>query len=275
MSKLLHLVGLLFSSCLVLGQGHPRITNGKPAWQKLLPYQVWLECTFKESEDPFYCGGTIISKRWILTAAHCLQLTDHELENVLVFAGIVNTTDDDEPGRVEILVDKQDTIVHAEYDEHIATYDIALIHLPEDLKLSAYIQPAKLPKRKRPNKYEGRKALVSGWGRMANHEPAEILQYLQVRIIPNILCESLWNKELVGEKKIILDSFLCVNTHHGMPCVGDSGGPLVLDDGSNVVVGVVSHGYDSECKKPVPDVFMRVSSFLDWIEQHTGGLTKH
>ncbi|TDG53404.1 hypothetical protein AWZ03_000219 [Drosophila navojoa] len=273
MSKLLHLLCLLFSSSLVLGQGHPRITNGKPAWQKLLPYQVWLECTFKESEDPFYCGGTIISKRWILTAAHCLQLSDHEFKNVLVFAGIVNTTDDDEPGRVEILVDKQDTIVHADYDELLATNDIALIHLPKDLQFSAYIQLAKLPNRKRPSTYEGRKALVSGWGRMANQEPAEILQYLQVKIIPNILCELLWNKVLVAEKKIILDSFLCVDTQRGMPCVGDSGGPLVLDDGSNVLVGVVSHGYDSKCKRPVPDVFMRVSSFLDWIEQRTGSLT--
>lgn len=191
---------------------------------------------------------------------------------MIVSAGIVNATDENEFGRVEMLVKMQDTVVHSEYNNKTIENDIALIHLPEDLKLNDYIQPAKLPKRMHPNAYDFRKAIVSGWGQ-TNHGPTDILKYLVVRIISNKHCEKLWSLALNGLRKLILNSFLCIDTRRGLPCFGDSGGPLVLDDGSDTIVGIVSHGYDAECNIRVPDIFTRVSSFVDWIEMHTGKLT--
>ncbi|EDW68470.1 brachyurin [Drosophila virilis] len=269
------LVLLLLCPCLILSQGHLRIINGSAARPKQLPYQVALHAYFGNSGDePSLCGGTILTKRWILTAAHCLQEPDTNLLKVIVTAGALNKTRKDEPGHMELLVRRKDTIVHPLYDRHTVANDIALIRLPKDLKLGAYAQPARLPRGKNKFNLNGRSAISSGWGLTAKQRPTDILQYLNVKIIPNKLCERLWNKQLNGERKLILDSFLCIDSKGGLPCRGDSGGPLVLNDGTQTVVGVVSHGYDDKCQLRLPDIFTRVASFNDWIEQHTGRLSK-
>lgn len=54
-------------------------------------------------------------------------------------------------------------------------------------------------------------------------------------------------------------------------CEGDSGGPLVLEDnGSHILVGIVSFGSSSSCENGSPGAFTRVSSYLDWIQMNTG-----
>lgn len=50
---------------------------------------------------------------------------------------------------------------------------------------------------------------------------------------------------------------------HLVGCYGDSGGPLAVD---GELVGIVSMG--KPCAKGVPDIFTRVSYFLEWIDEH-------
>lgn len=45
---------------------------------------------------------------------------------------------------------------------------------------------------------------------------------------------------------------------------GDSGGPLVLDDKSTVV-GIVSEGIGLGCESGWPDLYTKVSYYLDFI----------
>ncbi|XP_034482388.1 chymotrypsin [Drosophila innubila] len=274
MRHLVIIVCLLVSKTLGLSQGHLRIINGTAAKPKQFPYQVGLQSYFSNSKDEHSsCGGTIISKRWILTAAHCLQEPKLTLIKVLVVAGIINMNAK-ELGSVQMWVKRSNTIVHHKYDRNTVAFDIGLIKLPRDLEMSAYIQPAKLPKGKdNKNTYVGRTAISSGWGWTANQKPSDVLQFLTLKIISNKQCEKEWNDYLIGERKLILSSFLCVDSTQGLPCRGDSGGPLILDDNSRTVVGIVSHGFDEICRIKVPDIFTRVSSFIDWIEKHTGRLT--
>lgn len=65
----------------------------------------------------------------------------------------------------------------------------------------------------------------------------------------------------------IFDTSLCVVKRRGIGvCTGDSGGPLAIN---GVLVGVTSWGA-SGCQGGVPDVFARVSKYVDWIAYHTG-----
>ncbi|EDW30077.1 GL22574 [Drosophila persimilis] len=66
-------------------------------------------------------------------------------------------------------------------------------------------------------------------------------------------------------------SFICIAPSGNAPCRNDSGGPLVLKDGGDfVLLGVTSHGLSRNCTTHLPTVYTRVSSFLDWIRDHSG-----
>ncbi|XP_022218702.2 chymotrypsin-2 [Drosophila obscura] len=263
------IVCLLAQESLVFGQngGYLRIMNGTVARDMQFPYQVGLLCYYEDSLNrPNLCGGTIISKSWILTAAHCLQEPSSELHHVTVYVGSVEVQES-EP----FVVNKNATIVHKQFNRKIVANDIGLIKLPKDLKFNARIQPARLANPK--ESYIGKMAIISGWGVTSKQEASSVLQYIRAPIITNKECEKQWNKQLKGKRrKLVLDSFICIDSRAGLPCRGDSGGPLVLDDGSKTLVGIVSHGYDDKCQVTLPDVLTRVSSFLGWIKEQTGGL---
>ena len=66
------------------------------------------------------------------------------------------------------------------------------------------------------------------------------------------------------------DRFLCAGNVYGHidACQGDSGGPLICVENSKPVIhGIVSWGI--ECGKPrTPGVYVRVATFLDWIQYY-------
>ncbi|XP_017122071.1 brachyurin [Drosophila elegans] len=263
-------LGLIVQFSLGLAQaiGSLRIMNGTAAKARQLPYQVGLLCYFEGAiDEPNLCGGAILSAKWILTTAHCLQDPHAKLSKVLVHVGSVENFPGD-----EIVVNRSHTTVHSKFDRKTVINDVALIRLPKKLTFNRNIQPVKLPSVKRT--YAGRMAIISGWGLTSKHQPSSVLQYIRVPIIANKECERQWNKQLKGKgRKVVPASFICIDSRAGLPCRGDSGGPMVLDDGSKTLVGIVSHGFDGACRLKVPDISTRVSSHLKWIKYYTGGLT--
>lgn len=187
-----------------------------------------------------------------------------------MYAGLIKKQSKQSSRRSRQVILAKDAIVHPGYNRDTVANDIGLLRLPRRLELNNLIRAAKLPKGK--NTYENRSAITSGWGLMANEKPTEDLQYINVTIISNKQCEQEWNKELKDKKKLMVDSFLCIDSTQGLPCRGNSGGPLLLNDATRTVVGIVSHGFDAQCRLRVPDIFTRVSSFVNWIEKHTGRL---
>ncbi|KAH8364002.1 hypothetical protein KR084_001405 [Drosophila pseudotakahashii] len=239
-----------------------RITGGQLAEPNQFPYQVGL--LLYVSGGAAWCGGTIISDRWIVTAAHC---TDALTTGVDVYLGAHDRTNAKEKGQQIIFVETKNVIVHEDWIAETITNDISLIKLPVAIEFNDYIQPAKLPvKSNSYATYGGESAIASGWGKISDSATGatDVLQYAVVPIMNNSGC-SPWYFGLVAGTNI------CIKTTGGTStCNGDSGGPLVLNDGSNTLIGATSFGIALGCEVGWPGVFTRITSFLDWIEAKTG-----
>ncbi|XP_030246706.1 chymotrypsin-2-like, partial [Drosophila navojoa] len=167
-----------------------------------------------------------------------------------------------EIGQQTVIVEAGNYVIHEEWDNIKIIYDIALIKLPKDLEFNQYIQPAKLPEPY--NLYADKNAVISGWGRANGGFYPSHLQYANVITLSNEEC-----KRKFPSKIKFFSHWLCTATNNSAAGSRDSGGPLAERnaDGSSTVIGIVSFG-SSDYLSYSPDVFTRVSYFLNWIAQH-------
>ncbi|XP_075163555.1 brachyurin-like [Haematobia irritans] len=243
-----------------------RITNGELAKAGQFPYQVGLSLVFGSSGA--WCGGTLISDRWVLTAAHCTDGAD----GVTVYLGAIDIKDDNEKGQQRIYTSKSNIVIHADWDPSTLSNDISLIKLPVSVEFNDRIQPATLPKKDgHYSTYEGDMVWASGWGKDSDAATSvsPLLRYIEVPILKQSSCKTYY----LG---MVTDKMICISGKDGKStCNGDSGGPLVYKDGAvNYVIGATSFGIALGCEKGWPGVFTRVTSYLDWIEEKSGVVNK-
>ncbi|XP_076258234.1 trypsin-1-like [Rhynchophorus ferrugineus] len=237
-----------------------KIAHGHNAVRNQFPYQVSVR---RHVITSYYhiCGGSILNKNFILTAAHCTS--EFPPNYFRIVAGILDTRDIGIPNQQTIAVSS--IIDHPNYDENVSLspYDISILQLSTPLSYGVNVQPISLPAaRTTPHGY----AVVSGWGRTANNDLPDILQYVEVPIATARECIDLIYSISGAINGFYADLTICVvprtpDTGEAT-CSGDSGGPLVQN---NEVVGIVSWGY-SPCGYPgIPSVLTKVSVFVDWI----------
>ncbi|XP_038209471.1 chymotrypsin-2-like [Zerene cesonia] len=224
-----------------------KIIGGDDAPDKAIPYQASL----RRLSNSHFCGGCILNKRWILTAAHCaVEFTADTMRVVVGSNKLVGG------GQT---YDVEQVISHENYDETKIINDIALIKVAADIEFSDHVQPIALPTK---NTKPGANVLLSGWGREGEGDISipNDLQMINQTVISVSTC-----KVVFKDINDIVDTEICTLTIKGNgSCQGDSGGPLVED---NAVVGIVSWGLG--CENRHPDVNTRVFSFVDWIKKHT------
>ncbi|XP_017072057.1 brachyurin [Drosophila eugracilis] len=260
----LSLFVLLAASCTavpLLSEVEPFITNGELAEAGQFPYQAGLNVSFGNWST--WCGGTLISHYWIITAAHCMD----GAESVTVYLGAINIHDETEVGQKRILVQKSGIIVHSNYTASTVVNDISLIRLPTFVTFTDRIRGANLPRRINGNypTYESVRAFASGWGRDsdASETVSPVLRYVEMPVMPQALCRMYWSGA-------VTEKMICMSTTSGKStCHGDSGGPLIYKQGnSSYLIGSTSFGTSMGCQVGFPAVFTRISSYLEWILNH-------
>lgn len=261
-----------------------RIYGGEKTQLGEYPWMALIEYLKPNGQKGFYCGGVLISKRYILTAAHCLKGKDlpPSWQVVSVRLGEYNTDTDIDcvvvsgskqicaPPAVNIAI--EDRIAHEDYlpNDPNQYHDIAVLRLVRDVKFTDYVKAVCLPRKPTllSKSFINENLTVAGWGKTENRSESNIVLKLEVPVKSDDVCTSTYT-----QARVKLDSRyqICAGGAKGRDsCRGDSGGPLMnyVYDGSEInwySVGVVSFGPSPCGMENWPGVYTKVSTYMPWI----------
>ncbi|XP_060591160.1 sushi, von Willebrand factor type A, EGF and pentraxin domain-containing protein 1-like [Ruditapes philippinarum] len=251
---------------------HVRVIGGVETEKGMHPWQVNIQRK-KRGRMRHWCGGTIINKEWILSAAHCFDdyvrtydglSRKFNIKDIRVIVGDHDLTKHDE---YEKMFEVEYIVRHWNYTDFNGKYnnnDIALLKVKSTsgIVFNDFIQPACLPDDLTLLLSET-KCEVSGWGKKNFlGEISDKLKAVEVPIIPGHVCQSNYNKYSIDFEKVI-----CAGDTTADACLGDSGGPLICNiNGLSTVIGITSWG-EGCSQKDSPGVYTKVSAYIKWINE--------
>ncbi|XP_031752398.1 transmembrane protease serine 2-like [Xenopus tropicalis] len=239
--------GVSYNSVANYKVGGANAAYGNWPWQVGLRYKTGL-----------LCGGSIISPKWIVTAAHCVYGSRSNASGWKVFAGALTLPSYSDANGYSV----ERIIVFPGYNSSDNDNDIALMKLTDKITFNYNTQPVCLPNA--GMFWEaGTQCWISGWGTTAQGDNiARTLQYAEVQLVPSHVC----NQSHVYNGSIT-PSMLCADGLYGWigSCQGDAGGPLVTKtNGTWWLVGDTSWGVG--CAQPnTPGVYGNMAMFVEWI----------
>ncbi|KAF3423358.1 hypothetical protein E2986_05614, partial [Frieseomelitta varia] len=236
-----------------------RIIGGRPVGIKHRPFMI-VKALFQlslHSFDGLVCGASILSRKWGITALHCLA--SERTTGYFVRAGSSKLY---RGGSLHKL-----TKIHAyngtayEYSElNVPYHDIALFEIRPPFRFSSTVRAARLP---RESSRPPRTLYVCGWGHTNNRSVATVSDLLMGVYVHYTPYE--WCVNEVPEYKMLVkkEHHLCYGARGKDSCYGDSGGPLVS---GNKIYGVVSFGHHCAVAS---GVYENISYYRRWIKRIT------
>jgi len=242
-----------------------RIVGGHVATPGSWPWQaeMCMGSSFGGS-CPLRCGGAIIDKNWIMSAAHCVVGYTNTPQNFHMKVGVQKYSDNNETGEVVTNITK--IVVHPKYGSPLEnSYDISLLKLSQPLQWTDHIQPVCIPKNVDDLLVDNTTMWVTGWG--ATSEGGPVSKQLRQVSVPSLSmahCQQEYPNQ-------VDDTMICAGRKGVDSCQGDSGGPLVTKhtDGRWFQAGIVSWGYGC-AEKNHAGVYGRTSAMCDFIKSQVG-----
>ncbi|XP_044265436.1 uncharacterized protein LOC123011851 [Tribolium madens] len=244
-----------------------RTSPGEFPWMALIAYKTGNS----SSQRDFRCGGTLITVRYVLTAAHCIENTT--IMGVRLGEYNIMTDPDCDPNGQncespvqDISIDK--AIIHPFYDPTTFINDIALIRLDTPANYSyENVKPICLPFGELLHaKLEEQEMTVAGWGATEDGAKSMVLRKVSVPVMAREECQILYH-----DLKPITKKQICAGADHGKDsCSGDSGSPLKRIDLINgtpryVQYGIVSFGPTHCGIGGRPGIYTNVQKYMKWI----------
>ncbi|XP_066889383.1 granzyme M isoform X1 [Kogia breviceps] len=228
------------------------IIGGREAARNSHPYMVSLQ-----KSGSHLCGGVLVHRQWVLTAAHCLI---HPTQLLRLVLGLHVLGDPGLSCRIRKVV------LHPEYKPapHLKN-DLALLKLDGKVKPSKTIRPLALP-RGRQAVAAGARCSVAGWG--LTHQGRQLtraLQELDMHVLDAKMCNNsrFWHGG-------ISPRMICLAAHskNQAPCKGDSGGPVICS--RDHVAGILS--FSSKLCTDIfkPPVATAVAPYTSWMKKIIG-----
>ena len=170
------------------------------------------------------CGASLISTRWLVSAAHCFK--NRAVEDIEAVLGEHDYSTNNETELVRMGI--AEIVNHPDYDPRKKNIDLSLLKMKNTIDFSAYplIRPVCLPTDP-SHDYTAYTATVTGWGRLSSSgSVSNTLQEVNVKVLANQVCS--YNYKHLHYA--ITRHMLCANVEGGGKdaCDGDSGNNTAL-----------------------------------------------
>uniref|UniRef100_R4FI10 SP1-Abd-1 n=1 Tax=Abdopus aculeatus TaxID=515833 RepID=R4FI10_ABDAC len=256
MYKSFGLIILAVVACIYAGpinNVNEHIVDGTESRHCEFPHMVFISISLVDGES--FCGATLISKKHVLTAAHCIE---KNVKGITAHFGSTNK------GNATVKIPVRQWVKHPDYvKRHTIDNDIAVLELRSPVPTGRCIQPIDVPKK---GDTFNKRCVTAGWGKTAeNGIYPNQMRRTNIDIIENDKCQQ-YSPGATVEQHICVGDLLRNGKNI---CNGDSGGGLICrrtSDNKYVVAGVASYGFD--CDEGF-GVFTNTGTYRDFIDIYT------
>ncbi|XP_022693523.1 uncharacterized protein LOC111263045 isoform X2 [Varroa jacobsoni] len=255
------------------GARQQKVIGGKDAG---LGDWCWQAAIYNE-KGQYVCGGALIGPQWIVTAAHCVTKYVRNGDTFFVEVGSVDLTARHGHSRKKAWA----SYIHHNYNENTLDNDIALVKVLNPFNVNSssisaactVCLPGKQGSKNPEQAAQGQegqstRCTVTGYGALQEGGPVAMrVRQVELPMVEERTCVAQLSAATAKLFKLPASTFCAGGEKGNDACQGDGGSPMVCDMGGFYELkGLVSWGLGCG-RQDVPGVYVKVSSFIGWINQ--------